>query len=151
MLKEFIDALKSTFGAPIAGRLIVAALSIFALWQVYLYVDSVTRESKKPFLQAQLDFCKDVVSHIEIVATAENAQDQESAIGQFWRYYHGRLVLVENDALEKAMVDFAQAIDHPTTREYAPLTFQRAITRPINQAALGVSRACRDLLKWNWK
>jgi hypothetical protein len=152
MISELIDALKKSFGAKTAAQLVIVLIVGAIFWQLYLYVDGINRESKKPFLQARLTYCQEIVSLVSQIAITSPGDTRQKAIDQFWLYYHGRLVLVETRELESAMINFAKALSHPTTAEgIAHLTYETTRTRPINQAALSVARACRDMLSWSWK
>ena len=150
MIKELIDAIKASFGAKAALSLLLLVVVVSVLWSLYVFAQSSFRESRKPFLELQLSLCKEVVGYTSTIASSNSADEKRTAIDKFWQLYHGGLVIVENDELSRAMVNFAQNLKPDVMAEVDQLSFPQLYARPINQAALRVAGACRDLIKSGW-
>jgi hypothetical protein len=86
------------------------------------------------------------------IATSDDADTIRKAAFRFDELYWGELVLVEDAALEKAMIDFRGMIETQDTRE---LRIEELVTKKIDRdalrsGALEISLAGFNLLQPNW-
>src|SRR5690242_8327657 len=76
-------------------------------FSVYKYVDVRARESKRPFLEKQMDlYFKACQITAELASAEESSQKPGNTAERFWKLYWGELSLVENRDVEETMVLF---------------------------------------------
>jgi hypothetical protein len=112
-----------------------------AFWAVWTYQTTAWIDARKPFLEKQLLFCIETVQTVAKVATTTNAKAFEEAKDTFQEFYWGRLAMVEDEGLAKAMVTFQNLLRD------AKLGDER---RELKGASLGVAHACRELIQKGW-
>ena len=99
-------------------------------------------EAKKPYLTAVFKYCEDVSDTVGRIPWA--SQYPTDKVQDFWAYYHGKLVIVEDRNLASKMVDYGRVL-----RETTPANFSEQ-KYLLNGPALAVAGACRDLIKATW-
>ncbi len=113
-----------------------------AFWAVWTYQTTAWVDARKPFLEKQLSFCIETVQTVAKVATTTNAKTFEEAKATFWEFYWGRLAMVEDDGMARAMVAFQRALQD------VKLGDER---QELKVASLGVAHACRKLIEKGWE
>lgn len=100
----------------------------------------VTRriEATKPFLERQLILYTEATKVAAQVATEGRSRSGSVARTRFWELYWGELAMVENPAVEGAMIKMGTAISSGASAE------------ELQQAALGIAHACRHSLDNSW-
>jgi hypothetical protein len=143
-----IDYLVLHYG--IWGQLLIfLILAGFAAWNIYLhrYQERQTRlalsnELRKPFFERQFSLVFEAVETVSGLAAMSDDAQWKSKLARFWQLYWGELSIVENRALESAMVSFGQAL-HRIRQDFT----SRA---ELELYAYQVARAGRDLLEEAW-
>ena len=69
------------------------------------------REFMKPVLQTQLSLYLEASSAAATIISSTDASEKTKAANDFWRLYHGPLVLVESKAVSDAMVNFGRCLN----------------------------------------
>jgi len=113
----------------------------------YRWIYSAIYEAKKDYLAKLVTYSEDVSETVAKIATSTSYPREE--IGKFWAYYYGKLILVEDDILERKMIAFGVVLETVTEDHYGTRTEQDV--EKIKDAALDVSGACRDLIKKSWR
>ena len=123
---------------------LIGAVVTFA-WGVFQYIETQRQQSEtrrieatKPFLERQLKLYTEATQIASTIATTGNAKTKAEAQDRFWSLYWGELALVEDAAVETAMVRFGEAL-----RSGSP----EGATR---QRALELAHACRGSLARSW-
>jgi hypothetical protein len=143
--------------ASIAGGIILGA------WAVLTYYDTANRDLEKPFNDAQLALCKDASDAAATLATiaprpvktdlspTDKLEDPwRVARVRFEQLYWGSLAMFENADVEDKMVKFRTLL-RANEDDIAANKLNTA-TRPFLQnAALAIAHACRDLVSKTWK
>jgi hypothetical protein len=114
-------------------------------WGVYQYVKSEDRrvesqrvEATKPFLERQLRLYTEATQAAATIATSEDRKERAAAEKRFWSLYWGELALVEDKAVEGAMVEFGRGLSGGAPAE------------EIKRLSLRLAHACRDSLALSW-
>jgi hypothetical protein len=97
-------------------------------------------EAEKPFFQRQLDLCAEASSSAAILSTTagRGKAEVQKAKGDFWRLYWGPLGMVEDEAVESAMVRYGRCLQ------------TRCDNTRIEILALDLAHACRKLVANSW-
>ena len=112
-------------------------------------------EATRPYLERQLRLYTEATQVAARIATKGYALGQrdskaspsasryhgstfDNAVARFWELYWGELALVEDKEVEKAMVEYGQAL-----RDKAP-------TEKLQEKSLALAHACRDSLASSW-
>jgi hypothetical protein len=106
---------------------------------------------RQPFLQKQTDLCHAAAEHAARLASTIDRNTWDKSREEFWMLYWGPLAIVEDvesqteNRVEAAMVAFGKQL------EKVDLKALSLPVKVLEQPALQVSHACRDLLssKWN--
>src|ERR1041385_126560 len=106
---------------------------------------------RQPFLQKQTDLCHAAAEHVARLASTIDPKTWDRSREEFWMLYGGPLAIVEDvesqaeNRVEAAMVTFGAELAK------IDLKAPSLPVRVLEQPALRVSHACRDLLssKWN--
>jgi hypothetical protein len=85
---------------------LVGAL-VAAIWTIYVYTDSKEKEFYSAFWNKKMELYISVSEAASILATTESMAKFEEARATFWGFYYGRLSIVEDDSVKKAMQTFA--------------------------------------------
>ena len=107
----------------------------------YQYLGTAARDSRKPFLQTQLDFCVEASGAAATLASHPDRAERNKAHGVFLNLYWGRLAIVEDRTVAEAMIAYKSAVID-----------QRADNPPREgpRLALAIAQACRDLILRSW-
>lgn len=126
----------------------VALLILFCtgLWAFFQFVvnyrlnlQSKRIEATKPFLEKQLALYTEATEVAAKLATSQSDDELDAAKKRFLALYWGELALVEDKAVETAMVKFKQALDGNNKGHQ------------LEQLSLALAHACRDSLAMSWK
>jgi len=102
-------------------------------------------EAQKPFLERQLALYTAAVSAVSGLATFDiGTEEWHLEEKKFWRLYWGELTMVENPAVEAAMVEFGKAL--LKLEKYDKLKLKDM----LEQRALALSNAARKSLDASW-
>ena len=112
------------------------------LVSAYTFVRSSYLEAKKPYLSAIFTYCEGISDTVARIARSGEYPNKQ--VEDFWSYYLGKLILVEDKNLEGKMIAFGAKLDSINPSNYATEKDQ------LRRLALGVSGACRDLIKDSW-
>jgi hypothetical protein len=144
------DALKAIIEKFGKGFVVVVIL-ITSLFYLYAFAQTQYRESRKDFLVLQLNTIREIVDITSRISVSNDEVEKQALIEKFWDFYFGKLTLVEDANLARAMVTFAKSIAEPSTREKVDhFNFKQITTRSVNQAALTVAWTGRDVLYRGW-
>ena len=134
--------------------LVIAALGF--VWGVYQYFqgqkvradqvkldqdrEAVQRriEARRPFLEKQLGLYTEATNAAATIATSADTAALAKARTRFWELYWGELALVEDSAVEQAMMAFGSGLDRGAGKA------------ELQQLSLGLAVACRDSLAVAW-
>jgi hypothetical protein len=135
---------------------------LFALWRYY---DTTARQFQQPLWDQQVNLYFQTTRAAAQLASLEPGPAWQSAANEFWVMYFGPLCIVEDQAVEQAMVDFSAALETaevlaemlatPALRDIAPdrtsdLAKRFADARAeLQSASLNLAWACRDSLNAN--
>ena len=132
---------------------VIGAIGSF-LWGVYQWKDKVKRdleqrhieakqiaetrklEATRPFLDKQLTLYIETIQIVAKIATLEASEEREQVLKRFWELYWGELALVESPKVERAMREFAYAINNNPNS--------------LQQKSLNLAHACRFSLDKSW-
>ena len=109
-----------------------------SLLNLYWNFHSARAARRQPFLQVQLDACLRASRAAATLATSMRQSEMELAREEFWKLYWGELCIVEDDQVERAMVNFANKLETGSGDE-------------IKVASLLLSRVIRKLVLKSWK
>jgi hypothetical protein len=124
----------------------VGSIIAFA-WGIYKYADAREQANKEPFLKEQLSLCfraSDVASRL---TTESDPTKWNEARLEFWRLYYGPLCIVEDEAVEEAMVLLGYRIPKPEQ----PIPDRLPIEdNGFRKASLTLAHAARKLILDAW-
>jgi hypothetical protein len=80
---------------------------IAALWTVHIYSDTKEKEFYSSFWNKKMELYIGVSEAASTLATTESSDEFVKARATFWGFYYGRLSVVEDDTVKKAMQTFA--------------------------------------------
>jgi hypothetical protein len=151
-MKDLIDLLKSIFDEKAVAWLVLMGLAIPTIWVVYKFFVEGIKNATQKYYDLKVELYQEIARITATIATSEKAEDIRVAAAQFEQLFWGKLVLVEDRALESAMVKFRQLIANSTTGE---LELEKLQTRQINRKALrsgslAVGQACFNSLQPRW-
>lgn len=69
------------------------------------------RDFMKPWLQSQRDIYIQVLSAAAMIANTDDPKTRENATDEFWRLYHGRMILVETKSVSGEMVKIGECLE----------------------------------------
>lgn len=73
--------------------------------------EAAQREFMKPVLQAQLSLYLEASAAAATIISSTDAAERTRALNDFWRLYHGPLVLVESKPVTQRMVEFGDCLN----------------------------------------
>jgi hypothetical protein len=130
--------LNLTMVVPWVLTLLTAGLGI---WQ---FTAQQSQANRQPFLQKQLELTFQATETASRLASETDAIAWEKARGTFWQLYWGTLSIVEDRAVESAMVELGKLI--PTE----PVTAPKLPMRSIEVPSYKLAHAVRDLVLASW-
>ena len=95
-------------------------------------------EATKPFLDRQLKLYAEASQVAAIIATTSNREELTKATKRFWELYWGELALVENNAVEQAMIELGKGLKNNLSQS------------DLQQLSLHLVHACRQSLDRSW-
>src|SRR5262245_23561547 len=114
----------------------VVAVLVF-LAGVLQFISTQRIEASKPFLQKKLERCEQAIDTAATIALAEGNVDTDT-VNRFWRLYWGLMGLVEKKDVERAMVDFGNALKNQSERG------------TLRERSLAIAHACREEMARDW-
>jgi hypothetical protein len=112
------------------------------IWQ---FTAQQRQANRLPFLQKQLELCFQATETAGRLASETDPVEWEKARVAFWRLYWGPLSIVENRAVESAMVDLGRLVpDRPDPSIKLPMT-------SLGPASYDLAHAARDLVLSSWQ
>jgi hypothetical protein len=97
------------------------------------------QERQKPFLERQMQHYFEVADVASKIATLAEKPARQIAVTRFWQLYWGALAVVEDPVVERAMVNFGNALQQQNPRESA-----------LQRLSLELAHACRNSLERLW-
>jgi hypothetical protein len=134
----------STFNEVVALCGVFGAIATFIFgiiqWREQAIRTEETRriEATKPFLERQLKLYTEASQIVAVLATAEDPGEKRHAYKRFRELYWGEMVLVENEDVERAMVNVKDAIE------------RHAGQGDLQSLSLNLAHACRHSLARSW-
>jgi hypothetical protein len=78
-----------------------------SIWQ---FIIQERQKNRQPFLQRQLELCFQAAETVGRLTSDTDAEEWEKARVAFWRLYWGPLSIVEDRAVESAMVELGKIV-----------------------------------------
>ena len=111
------------------------------IWQ---FSAQQTQANRQPFLQKQLELCFQASEAAARLASETDPVEWEKARLTFWRLYWGPLSIVEDRAVETAMVELGQSVPaEPVKAPVLPMT-------SLQPQSIKLAHAARDLVLTSW-
>lgn len=108
---------------------------VFSVWNLST---SRALEARRPFLEHQMELCFETSRLAARLAVAQPEARDEADLQRYYALFWGELAMVEDRAVEAAMVRFERSLSGGA----APAVAQ--------QQALRIAYACRDLVLDGW-
>jgi hypothetical protein len=110
-----VASLKGKWLSPTEIDTIAKAVSGFGLvaagvWAIITYYHNKRQEFQKNFNDRQVEVVLLTANAVGDLAGSQCSKDWDNAKARFWEMYWGRLVLFEDDAVIKAMVDLGEKL-----------------------------------------
>jgi hypothetical protein len=121
----------------------IAVLLLYGVGVTYKLFTSIYFDAKKDYLTKLLRYCESISEIVSKIAIAKSYPTE--LIEEFWKYYYGKLILVENKELEKQMVALAKILRRTDKKNFETQRIE------LKSSALSVSGACRELIKSSWR
>jgi hypothetical protein len=122
--------------------ILTLATALGGIWQ---FTAQQSQANRKPFLEKQLELSFQAAEMAGRLASETDAAEWEKARIAFWRLYWGPLSVVEDTAVESAMVEFGKLV--PTEPVNAPKLPMSSLGVP----SYNLAHALRDLVLASWK
>ncbi len=120
----------------------IGAVIVFG-WGVYQFYRATEIAFRKPYWEKQITLYLEATSTAATLASTDDEHEWDQARNTFWRLYHGPLCLVEDRAVEAAMIDFGMALDE------AQIDFGNR--SGLSELSLNLAIACRNSIRSDWK
>jgi hypothetical protein len=152
MLHDFIELLANIFDKKTLVWLVLVGFAIPTLWVAYkFFVEGIKNASEK-YYDLKLDLYKEITQVSATLATSRDADKIRVAAFRFDELYWGQLVLVEDAALEEAMIDYRALIANKNTQE---LEIDKLMNggidrKSLQNSSIDVARACFNSLQPSW-
>ena len=112
------------------------------IWQ---FTAQQRQANRLPFLQRQLELCFQAVETAGRLASETDPTEWEKARVTFWRLYWGPLSIVEDGAVESAMVELGHVVPaKPVASPDLPMA-------TLGVPAYRLAHAIRNLVLTSWK
>ena len=137
------QARQSSIGLAVASPWLLTLLTAGAgIWQ---FTAQQQQANRQPFLQKQLELCFQAAETAGRLASETDPAEWEKVRVTFWRLYWGPLSVVEDRAVESAMVELGRLVpDHAVAAPQLPMS---ALGAPSYKLA----HAVRDLVLTSWE
>jgi hypothetical protein len=129
--------------------LVLAGVVAFvaASWVVWTYVEARARESKRPFLEKQLELYFEACEVTATMASDTSERERvDKAEIRFRQLYWGELALVETNDVERIMEAFANVFAEVSSSPVA-VQFRRSL---LTELAYQLAHACRTSIAKGW-
>ena len=101
--------------------------------------------NRRPFLEKQLALCFDATDICSRLATETDPIEWEKARSAFWRVYWGPLCIVEDLAVEDAMIQLGRLVpSKPVSNPSLPMS-------DLEDASYDLAHAARALVLASWR
>ena len=133
---------KWTFRLQCVSMAVIVIGGAIALWR---YFDTTANEFKRPFWEKQIDLYVQASDAAATLAVAQPGAEWERAKLRFLVLYNGSLAIVEDKAIDSAMVRFKGKLEAfeqdptPDTRE------------EMRKASLSLAHSFKESLAKDWK
>jgi hypothetical protein len=118
---------------------------VAAGWAVLTYIETSTRESKKPFLEKQLNVYAEVIDVAATIATAPQFDDTIKARrDRFQALKWGQLGVVASQEVQRAAIDFGDLVEH------AASTWDQSQRNDLQKAAQKIAHEIRCSIESGW-
>jgi len=136
-------------GGKSLPTVITAGIGFYSVWFSLKRNAGVAEHSrrfdaKKDIRNLRVKYCEEAVSVCGELAACfveKNTEEFVKARSHFWQLYWGKLVIVEDEALEDAMIELGLCLQSPNSE---------AGNDDVPLRALGVARAARRLIEVVW-
>lgn len=142
--------LHNWLGDRLSAILALIGIVASAAWIVYVFLAKSTRDPAQKYYDLKLSLSTEAANSVARIATSNNAETVRAAAIRFEELYWGELVLIEDNDLEFAMVQFRKLIASSNELEIEKLASWQIDRAELRVAALKVSRAAFNLLQPNW-
>jgi hypothetical protein len=151
-MAELILSLKAIFGEKTVAWLVVLGFAIPTVWVVYKFFVEGIKGVAQPLFEKKLALYVEITQATSTIATSFDEARIRAATSKFEELYWGELVLVEDGAVESAMVSFRDLIADADTPELkTEMLVARSIDRKaLRNASLDLGEACFDSLQPGW-
>ncbi|MDX0722651.1 hypothetical protein GOD64_28225 [Sinorhizobium medicae] len=121
---------------------VISLVTIAFGW--YQFVNNQAQSNREPFLNRQLELGFEVSDTVAVLASTVNADRWERARSDFWRLYWGQLSIVEDKAVERAMIELGRVVPRNPVRQPAlPMT-------SLQGPSYRLAHAIRELSMHSW-
>lgn len=112
---------------------------------IYQFSTQQMQANRQPFLQKQLELCFQATETAGRLASETDPIEWEKARITFWRLYWGPLSIVEDQAVEGAMVKLGRLVpDHPVSSPELPM-------KSLGVPSYELAHAVRGLVLPSWQ
>jgi hypothetical protein len=129
-------------GAAFIGA---AGVVLVLVWTLYTFFWTNTRHASDEYYDYSLKQCHEVAELVGKIAATNSKEEIRRYRPDFYRYYYGTLVVVEDGALESAMVKMGRSIETALGEPKSDDASSKPLS--LQNAALRVSKACHDLVR----
>ncbi len=130
------------FLANISTLAPIGAVIVFG-WGVFQFHRANELAFRRPYWEKQIALYLEATSTAATLASTDDEHEWDQARNTFWRLYHGPLCLVEDRAVESAMIDFGMALDE------AQVNFDNRAG--FSNLSLQLAIACRNSIRSDWR
>ena len=141
MLRKLIAKRNGMSLSVVIPWLLTLITAGIGIWQ---FTAQQRQANRLPFLQKQLELCFQATETASRLASETDPIEWEKARVTFWRLYWGPLSIVENRAVESAMVELGRLVpDKPSVAPQLPMT-------ALGVPSYKLAHAARDLVLESW-
>jgi len=120
-------------------------VGIVTIWSgIYQYKTTSARNAMSPFLESQLKTYQEIMSIVGEMASTNDEAIFQAKSQEFWSYYYGPLALVEDYAVESAMVSIGDLIKK---QNFTDSNFRSEMSK----TSLALASACRRSVSKGWQ
>jgi hypothetical protein len=116
----------------------IIALGLSALFTAGTYVINTHRAAAKPFLDGRLAIYLETTEATATIATTNNDEQRIQAKARFWSLYWGKIAVVEDEPVQKAMESIAECLRN------------RCEPKEVRKLLPGLINACRNSVRESW-
>ena len=98
-------------------------------------------EFMKPWLESQREIYLQALSNAATVANSDDPEKLKQATEEFWKLYHGKMILVETKSVSGAMVHFGDCLDGTHTCSKAEMNIRsRALATAMAESMAATAK-----------